>query len=73
MNLNSLSQIVLTCIEEERGEKSSGAVFHVECPSEVRENVIRDRDEINCEEDGGGDRQERVSGGEDTRGATGMS
>ena len=40
----------------------------------ARENVIvGDRDEIDCEEDGGGDRQERVSGREDPRGAAGMS
>ena len=44
----------------------------MKCPSEAIENVIRDRDEIDCEEDGEGDRQERVSGGEDARGATGM-
>ena len=44
---------------------------------EARENVIvGDRDEIDCEEDGGGDRQERVGGRgprEDPRGAAGMS
>ena len=45
----------------------------MECTIEARENVIGDRDEIDGEEDGGGDRQERVSGGKDTRGATGMS
>ena len=44
----------------------------MKCPSEAIENVIRDRDEIDCEEDGEGDRQERVSGREDARGATGM-
>ena len=44
----------------------------MECTSEARENVIGDRDEIDGEEDGGEYRQERASGREDPRGATGM-